>query len=147
MNMNQVARSIGYPLEKWGGHCYSVVAAFLAAAVFDGAEPVTGYYHDKRNNVTDHAWLKLADGRICDPTRFWLEGKKRPSIFIGQADECYDDRGLRWAAELQEIRKKFIPDQPDLVAAFNLLNTYQDPQDRNPGGFPGQRVSSIERGA
>ena len=108
------------PLEKWGGHCYKVVAAFLAADVFDGAKPATGYYHNNKH-VTDHAWLKLLDGRICDPTRYWLDGK-RPSIFIGKSDKCYDEKGLRWARELAEIRKKFIPSHPDLRATFDALS-------------------------
>lgn len=126
MNVKQIADNIGIPLEKWGGRCYQVVAAFLAVAVFPGAEPATGYYHGK-NHVTDHAWLKLDDGRICDPTRFWLENRKRPSIFIGKPDECYDEKGLRWAAELAEIRKKFIPSYPDLRAIFDTLEDWKRP--------------------
>jgi len=123
MNVNQVAESIGMPLEKWGGHCYQVVAAFLAASAVEG-EPVTGYYDDG-DNVTDHAWLKLPDGRVCDPTRFWLEGK-RPYIFIGKPDKCYDPKGVRWARELTAIRKKFIPDYPDLRATFDALSAKGD---------------------
>lgn len=124
MNVNEVAESVGFPLEKWGGHCYSVVAAFLAADVFPGSEPVTGYFHDKRNNVTDHAWLKLPDGRICDPTRYWLENR-RPSIFIGKPDECYDERGLQWFRELAEIKRKLIP-APDLRSIFEVLEMKLD---------------------
>jgi hypothetical protein len=133
MNVNEVARSIGMPLEKWGGHCYQVVAAFLAADVFDNAEPVTGYFHDADGqNVTDHAWLKLSDGRICDPTRFWMEDKP-PYIFIGNADYCYDEKGVRWNRELARIRRKFIPTYPDLKAAFDTLISRDKPQDANPG--------------
>ena len=123
MNVTQVAGNIGMPLEKWGGHCYQVVAAFLAADVLEGAVPVTGSYDDGEN-VTDHAWLKLPDGRICDPTRYWLEGKKRPYIFIGEPDECYDEMGLRWSRELAEIRRKLIPTH-DLRGVFDALECYQ----------------------
>lgn len=121
MNVNEVAEAIGFPLERWGGHCYQVVAAFLAAGVLEGAEPTTGYFHDTDGqNVTDHAWLKLPDGRICDPTRYWLEDK-RAYIYFGPADHCYDERGVRWGRELHKIRKKFIPKTPDLLPAFKLM--------------------------
>lgn len=124
MNVKQVANNIGMPLEKWGGHCYQVVAAFLAADVLERAVPVTGNYDDG-DNVTDHAWLKLPDGRICDPTRYWLEGK-RPYIFVGKPDKCYDEKGLRWARELAEIRRKLIP-APDLRAVFDTLEDWKRP--------------------
>lgn len=119
MNMKQIAGNIGMPVGKWGGHCYQIVALFLAASVIEG-EPATGCYHSVQH-VTDHAWIKLADGRICDPTRYWLE-RKRPYIFVGNPDKCYEEKGLRWARELAENRRKFNSAHPDLRAVFDTLS-------------------------
>lgn len=119
MNVNEIAEAIGFPLDKWDGHCYQVVAAFLETDVLEDAVPVTGYY-DTPETWCDHAWLQLPDGRICDPTRFQFEDRE-PYIYIGPADGCYDEDGVRHEKELENIRARFFPPTPDLVAAFNAL--------------------------
>jgi len=119
MNVNEVAQLIGVPLDEWAGHCYQVVAAFLETDILEGAVPATGFFTTPEA-YCDHAWLKLPDGRICDPTRFQFEAR-RPYIFFGQADECYDEDGVQHSAEMERLRAKFYPPRPDLVDAFNEI--------------------------
>lgn len=117
-NPRDLADRIGFSLDKWGGHCYQVAVALVRKGVVLG-EVVTGYYDDGEN-VTDHCWIKLPDGTILDPTRFWLEDKE-PYIFQGPADDHYDEGGVRWEAELEALRSKLWLKPPkNLAEAFRI---------------------------
>ena len=104
----------GIPVERWYGKCYLVAMAAMRRLRWQ-AELVTGYYDDGEN-VTDHGWLKLDDGRICDPTRWTMQEGRKPYIYIGEPTTEYDEEGKRWEAELEALRP-VIPEY-NLAEAF-----------------------------
>jgi hypothetical protein len=94
------------PWPFWEGQCYGI--ALIAAEMIDGAEAVYGHwlgevhpegYWGKYANkpFLRHGWVKLADGRVLDPTRWSFEAK-RAYLWIGENGGEYDQGG-------QHIRK------------------------------------------
>jgi len=97
---------LGRPVGEWAGKCYMVAMALRD--VLGKGELVTGFYDDEEN-VTDHGWLEMPDGSVVDPTRWTLEDRK-PYIYRGPPDGCYDKDGIRWEAEQRALRAKFFPE-------------------------------------
>lgn len=96
-----LARRIKMPVKTWPNHCYLVVAALLQHRVVD-ADPVTGCYHSGVDMVWDHAWFRLPDGQVFDPTK-WAMDEVPPYVYVGPETDSYDEDGLRWLAERQAV--------------------------------------------
>lgn len=109
-----IASIIDYPLSKWVNH-------LLKTQMVEG-DIVTGYYH-YGDIVCDHCWIKMPDGRICDPTRWQFEDKP-PYIYFGVPSDNYDEDGKRWEAELDRLYDntfgKMNRQAKDLQKAFQL---------------------------
>lgn len=82
--------------ETWAGKCHGA-AVYVNAAL--GPEDSTvrrgyfigeiapGAYFDGR--VSQHSWVELRDGRVCDPTRFAFVGGPAWPLWVGPDDD-YD---------------------------------------------------------
>ena len=78
----------------------------------------TGYYHTSDGStVTDHGWIELDDGNICDPTRWTLDDTE-PDIYVGPMTGEYDLNGARWERELEALRDRFVRPHIDLTQAI-----------------------------
>ena len=117
-----IANIIDYPLKEWARHCYSVVMRLLGTGMVEG-EIITGHYH-YGDNVCDHCWIKMPDGRVCDPTRWQFEDKE-PYIYFGPETEHYDEDSKRWDAEMDKLRDvlfgKGEREAKELRAALGLV--------------------------
>lgn len=114
MNVHELAQLIDMPVAKWPLQCYLVVAAILRDGVVD-AVPVTGCYHSTDGKeVTDHAWLRLPDGQVFDPSR-WVLDDVPPYVYIGPVTANYDEDGTRWEAELQAVRERLFLQRDSLA--------------------------------
>ena len=98
-----VAEEIGIPLREWPGNCHGVAEAILHALPVPGMRLVRGHYDGPvaRTSVyrggsgpQQHSWLRLADGRILDPTRWAMERPSAPAIYVGENDH-YDEAGAQ----------------------------------------------------
>ena len=69
--------------------------------------------------VVRHGWVELADGTVCDPTR-WVFENAAPYIFFGPADE-YDIGGDR-------LREAFLQPCPE----YDEDGFENDPFNQNP---------------
>lgn len=119
MTPQEIAENIGLEVQQWHGKCYLVVFQMLNLDIIEG-DIATGFYH-RGEYVTDHCWIKLPDGRICDPTRWTLDGRK-PHIYIGKLTPAYDLDGKRWGKELEKMGKE-VRNALNAAAEFaKLLN-------------------------
>jgi len=71
-------------------------------------------FKDRRGlGFTHHAWIILADGTVCDPTR-WVFTKSVPAIHFGPAAEdgniIYDEGGQILVALMAEAKR---PERPE----------------------------------
>lgn len=98
---------------KWNGRCYAVAFSIVEANLVDGVV-VYGHYHGpisgkgywadyKHLPFVRHAWIKLADGRILDPTR-WSFTNEVPFIYITDGDDSeYSDKWGRYMSDLSSF--------------------------------------------
>ena len=79
--IDQIAETIGIPVEGWAGNCYGVATAIVRAFDWRTAAPVYGNYWgpvDSRSEFAGkpyihHGWILTMDGTIVDPTRWVFE--------------------------------------------------------------------------
>lgn len=95
-----IAHAIEFPLEFWPGACATVAHKILQAELVDGREeygffwgPVAKGSRFHGTPMSRHGWLRLADGRIYDPTR-WVFEDVDPYIYVAHNTSDYD-RGMR----------------------------------------------------
>jgi hypothetical protein len=83
MSPQDIAKAILIPLERWKDGCTWIVAGMrqykLITAAIEKAAP--GPFSEARF----HMWMRLADGRVVDPTRWCYEGRE-PYIYVGYGD-------------------------------------------------------------
>ena len=106
LNAEEVAQAIGVPLEEWPGNCDGIASRMMKAFPVKGMRYARGFWTGpvaatsifagsggaSRTTFAQHTWLRLDDGRACDPTR-WTFTMTTPSIYIGPADH-YDEAGI-----------------------------------------------------
>lgn len=95
---------MGGPPEQWAGQCHQAASAVVDAVGAEHAVVRRGYftgtiapgaYFDGR--VSQHSWVELRDGRVCDPTRFAFTREDAWPLWVGPADD-YDIGGCRLQA-------------------------------------------------
>lgn len=107
LTVAQLEELIGMPAEQWHGLCFEIASA-AAKLIGDGSVAVYGHYLGEidpegfwgpRSELpfVHHGWVRLADGRVLDPTRWSFENVE-PYIFRS-ADAHhpeYDEGGNEW---------------------------------------------------
>lgn len=97
----RIAKAIKVPVLKWPGHCHEIAGLIRQAKLVPATAKLQyGHWHGPISrdslfagrSVTHHGWLKLADGRIYDPTR-WAFAMTEPAIFLGEDPEGWYDFG------------------------------------------------------
>ena len=98
-NIEEVAKIIDVPVEKWRGQCHGIASLLLKHGLIIGKlryghwiGPVSSksMFGNYPNGLVRHGWIELGDGSIVDPTRFEFE-QKEPYIYVGKND--YYDAG------------------------------------------------------
>lgn len=101
MNVKEVEKAIGTPVQEWKENCYAISCAIVKAGLVNGFA-VYGHYvgpvAKKRLPFERHGWVLLKDGRVLDPTR-WVFENVPPYIYIGLNNGDYDEGGNAWASE------------------------------------------------
>lgn len=120
MKASTVGNKIGIAPEKWVGRCHEISSMLLKKNVVKGRlhyghwrGPIHQDSHfAKRAHLgwCQHGWIELADGRICDPTR-WVFESVDPYIYIGPNDH-YDAGGNMLLKELMEAPPDFDSTKP-----------------------------------
>lgn len=105
-NPADIAILIGIPLTEWPGNCHAVAEAIKDRLPVHGMRIARGHWvgHISRDSVyhhgpQQHTWLKLADGRVLDPTRWAILTPHNPSIYLGVCDH-YDEGGRQLSARV-----------------------------------------------
>jgi hypothetical protein len=101
ISAKNAANKISLPFEKWKGNCSYVCQLFLQFGLVKG-EYCYGHYHGKiastgifaNRPFSRHAWIKLPNGEVCDPTR-WVFEDTKPYIYVGPNNGEYDYGGNR----------------------------------------------------
>jgi hypothetical protein len=88
-------------IEAWPGQCQFVAPSVIRNGLVGGRQsngawcgPVTGPHRDRFCTTevamrrVRHVWITLADGRVCDPTRWVFEGVE-PYVYVGTDAEHY----------------------------------------------------------
>lgn len=120
--VEDVEEAIKTQSADWRGWCYEIACAILDSGLIKGRAAYGHYYGPvaplwatkmakwgaysqdmSTAPIRPHGWIALADGDVCDPTR-WVWTDTEPDIWIGPDDE-YDEGGNIW-------RRAHLPDQP-----------------------------------
>ena len=123
LDAQTVARRIGVALDVWPGNCGGICERMLEKKLVEGRFAYGHYrgcisarsiFKDRRGlGFTHHGWILLADGTVCDPTR-WVFTKSQPTIHFGPAAEdgkvIYDEDGQILAALTAEAKR---PEKPE----------------------------------
>lgn len=96
--INEMAKAIDFPVDKWPGNCYSVACDIVKAKLVRG-NPRYGIYHGHINEdsvfagrqITRHGWIERRT-TLVDPTR-WVFESVDPYIYIGPKDDPDYDFG------------------------------------------------------
>lgn len=103
----QIAEKIGIPdFEDWKGNCYGLACSFVEDEIVEGKAvyghwlgPIaeTSFFAERRYMpFVQHGWVRMADDKIVDPTR-WVFEDVKPYIYEGYDDEeYYDEGGNKW---------------------------------------------------
>lgn len=107
LTVEDLEKFVGMPANQWHGLCFEI-ASFAAKLIGTGSVAVYGHYLGEvdpdgfwgpRRSAPfiQHGWVRLADGRILDPTR-WSFENVAPYIFISVAAQHpeYDEGGNEW---------------------------------------------------
>lgn len=88
MNISSIEKTIGIKSEDWKGHCHLIASKLLEHNIVQGTLCYGNFFGEIHPDslfadysFPRHGWVKLSDGRICDPTR-WVFENKKPYIFI-----------------------------------------------------------------
>jgi hypothetical protein len=111
MNIQEIAKKIGVPLEKWKGRCHEIAYLILKKKIFKGKLQY-GHYHGEiaptsifaGRTFTHHGWIK-DNNTIIDPTR-WVFEDVKPYIFIGKNNGEYDFGG-------NKLKKMYLKPPPE----------------------------------
>lgn len=103
------------PTVTWPGHCARISHAALKCGV--RGRSVHGMWNGPVHKdsifagkpFSQHEWIKLPDGQVCDPTRWVFEGKK-PYIYVGPSD-YYDEGANALRAMIRLPAPKWDPEE------------------------------------
>lgn len=112
------------PAATWEGRCSSLAAAALKTGVEGDlirgtwTGPIASGTVFSDRPITQHTWILLKNGQICDPTRWVFEGAK-PYVYVGPSDH-YDEGGnkLRMAMLQQRPIPLWDPTKPQIALTF-----------------------------
>lgn len=107
LTVEHLEKFVGMPAEQWHGLCFEIATA-AAKLLGNGSVAVYGHYLGEMDPegywgprselpFVHHGWVRLADGRVLDPTRWSFENVE-PYIFRS-ADAHhpeYDEGGNEW---------------------------------------------------
>lgn len=106
MDVNEVAKAIGMPVERWPGQCYGIALGMVEAGLVpDGARAVYGHWLGpvadncpvpgfRSRPFVQHGWVLLPNRSVVDPTR-WVFEAADPYVWHGMPD-YYDEGGNMW---------------------------------------------------
>lgn len=126
MNIQQIAETIQFPLNRWAGNCYYVATAIVKAKIYEG-RAVYGHYHGfihpksifGGRPFTHHGWI-VGKTQLVDPTR-WCFECVRPYIYTGpKDDENYDAGSNRLKKMLLKPAPPFDPKHKTYKVASHL---------------------------
>jgi len=130
LTIEQAAKAIDWPVEKWEGNCYAVACQILKAGLVDGRAVYGAWYGDINTDgywkhragglFVRHGWIELPDGRILDPTRWSFEAVE-PYIWIGPGDSREYDEGNNTLAEMMLSRNPWPEPDGSKTYPFELL--------------------------
>jgi hypothetical protein len=102
LTVKAVEKAIRMPVRNWHGNCYAIACQIIKKKLVKGRAiyghykgPVahTGYWKDQRDRPFQrHGWIKLADDRILDPTRWSFEDKEPYITIIEETTFDWCDR-------------------------------------------------------
>lgn len=125
-NIEEVAKIIDVPIEKWGGRCHEIARLMLDKKLVVGKlryghwlglvseKSMFGKYP---NGLVRHGWIELDDGNIVDPTRFEFE-QKEPYIYVGKND-YYDAGGNIWRMKMMVPAPEFSEEEKHVILSVN----------------------------
>jgi len=103
-SQDALVKRMGGPPAAWAGRCHEAAFALVAELEEMGVEGAAlrrGYFIGRtkpgalfHERPVQHSWVELADGQVCDPTRFAFTLDEMWPLWIGPADE-YDVGGMR----------------------------------------------------
>lgn len=103
-SQDALVKRMGGPPAQWAGRCHEAAFALVAELEEIGVEGAVlrrGYFIGRtkpgalfHERPVQHSWVELADGQVCDPTRFAFTLDEVWPLWVGPADE-YDVGGMR----------------------------------------------------
>lgn len=94
-SVEECARVLGEPAEKWAGRCYEIAHLFVDAGLVPGGVAVYGHWTGpihpasrfagrRTLGFTQHGWVWVEDeGVVVDPTR-WAFEMRTPYVYVGE---------------------------------------------------------------
>jgi|SRR5882757_11575299 len=126
--LKALIKTVG-PTEQWKGNCFALATQVVRRGIVEG-DAVYGMWHgpiaegsffEERHGslpFTQHGWVNLHDGRICDPTR-WVFENVEPYIYVGPNDH-YDEGANR--LRQHQPPPQFDPSERTVTIAQHILS-------------------------
>lgn len=112
LNIEEIEKIIGSKVEDWKGNCYGISCSLVEHGIIKGKAVFGKYYGQVSPNSMfhgkphqQHGWIRTADGKIFDPTR-WVFESVEPYIYESTTDNKDYDEG---ANILRELFKRPAP--------------------------------------
>lgn len=116
-DIEEAVMAIGIPTDEWVGNCAGISHAIVESGMIDGKVERGHWKGDVAKGsifygkpLIPHSWIRMANGKIADPTRWCFECVE-PYISVGD-EQCYDAGG-------NELRKAMMKPCP----AFDATKT------------------------
>lgn len=125
--LEALIKAVG-PTDNWKGNCFALATQAVKRGFVEG-DAVYGMWHgpiakgsffEERGNqipFTNHGWINLPDGRICDPTR-WMFENVEPYIYVGPNDH-YDEGANR--LRRHQSPPRFDPNEDKVEVTRHVL--------------------------
>ena len=128
MDISDIVKEIGIPIENWEGNCYGIACAIVEHGLVEGKAqyghwlgPVApGSMFDRGIPFARHGWVQCNGDMILDPTRWVFEGAE-PYIWIGPNDGSYDPGGNVWRKRWERPCPLFDPESKQVSLQFTDL--------------------------
>lgn len=117
--------AVAGPANTWKGECHYLATVVVNMGVFPGSVVERGLWIGSispqsifaKRPIVPHSWVRLANGKVADPTRWEIEGKS-PYLYVGDGD-MYDPGAETLSFE------KMLGDSPE----WNPNDTQKDVTD------------------
>lgn len=113
LTQEEIEAAVGDPVEEWDARCHEISAALaplvggvVRRGYFTGEKKEGAYFHGM---FSQHSWIELPDGRVCDPTRHAMDLSPRWPLWIGD-DADYDIAGCRSQPAYGQPEQDAVPE-------------------------------------